>query len=68
MDDKFMTHAEAIEFLKLSRSTIDRYVARKAIPNYKIARLRLFDREELIAWVKGHRDSELMKRPKRRKR
>jgi excisionase family DNA binding protein len=62
MNDKFMTYAEAIKFLKLSRTTIDRYIARKAIPNYKVGRLRLFDRDELIEWVKGHRNDKPKKK------
>jgi excisionase family DNA binding protein len=58
MNDKFMTYAEVIKFLKLSRTTIDRYIRKKAIPNYKVGRLRLFDREELVEWVKSHRDGQ----------
>lgn len=58
--------AKAIKFLKLSRATIDRYIARKAIPNYKVGRLRLFDRDELIKWVKSHRDNKA-KEPAREK-
>jgi excisionase family DNA binding protein len=58
MNDKFLNYAEAIKFLKLSRGTIDRYIARKAIPNYKVGRLRLFDRDELIEWVKSHRSDK----------
>ncbi len=67
MNDKFMTYAEVIKFLKLSRTTIDRYIRKKAIPNYKVGRLRLFDRDELIDWVKSHRNDEPKKgKPKKR--
>lgn len=65
MNDKFLTYAEAIKFLKLSRTTIDRYIARKAIPNYKVGRLRLFDRDELIEWVKSHRNGHVKRKPKK---
>ncbi len=58
MNDKFLTYAEAIAFLKMSRTTIDRYISRKAIPNYKVGRLRLFDRDELVEWVKSHRNDK----------
>ncbi len=56
MEDKFLTYAEAIQFLKLSRATIDRLIAKKGIPNYKVGKRRLFDRDELIEWVKSHED------------
>jgi len=61
MTDKFLTYAGAIKFLKLSRTTIDRLIARKAIPNYKAGKRRLFDSEELIEWVDSHRDDRLKK-------
>ena len=56
MDKKFITLAEAIKLLSLSRQTINRFIARKEIPNYKVGKRRLFDPEELIEWVKGHRN------------
>ena len=62
MDDKFLTYAEAIKFLKLSRTTIDRLIAKKAIPNYKVGKRRLFDRDELIEWVKSHRNDKPKKK------
>ena len=58
MDRKYLTYAETMEFLRLSRPTVSRLIARKEIPSYKIGRLRLFDREELIEWVKSHRDDK----------
>jgi excisionase family DNA binding protein len=67
MDDKFLTYAEAIKFLKLSRTTIDRLIAKKAIPNYKVGKRRLFDQDELIDWVKSHRDDK-PKKTTRKKR
>ena len=66
MNDKFLTYAEAIKFLKLSRTTIDRLIARKGIPNYKVGKRRLFDRDELIEWVKSHRNDKPQK-PARKK-
>jgi excisionase family DNA binding protein len=54
VEEKFVTYAEAIKFLKLSRATIDRLIAKREIPNYKVGKRRLFDRDELIDWVKSH--------------
>jgi excisionase family DNA binding protein len=34
--------------LGVSKPLIDKLVAQKAIPSYKIGKLRLFDREELF--------------------
>ena len=58
MYKKFMTFAETMEFLRLSRPTVSRLIARGEIPSYKIGRLRIFDREELIEWVKSHRSDK----------
>ncbi len=58
---KFMTFSETMEFLRLSRPTVSRLIARGEIPSYKIGKLRIFDQEELIDWVKSHRDDKLKK-------
>ena len=64
MEKKFITITDAMELLSLSRPTINRFIYRGEIPNYKVGKRRLFDRDELIAWVKGHRND----RPKKAKR
>jgi len=56
MEHKFITFSEAIELLRLSRQTVNRLIARREIPNYKVGKRRLFDEEELVEWVKSHRD------------
>jgi excisionase family DNA binding protein len=61
VEDKFLTYAEAIKFLKLSRATIDRLIVKREIPNYKVGKRRLFDRDELIDWVKSHKDGKRKK-------
>jgi excisionase family DNA binding protein len=58
MEKKFITIAAVVELLSLSRPTINRLIARGEIPNYKVGKRRLFDRDELIAWVKGHKDGK----------
>ena len=58
MEKKFITIAEVVELLSLSRPTINRLIARGEIPNYKVGKRRLFDRDELIAWVKDHKDGK----------
>ena len=56
MTFEFLTLKEAAELLKMSRPTIDRMIAKGEIPSYKVKGKRLFDRDELIAWVKSHRN------------
>jgi len=56
METQFITFPEAIKLLRLSRQTINRFIARGEIPNYKVGKRRLFDQEELIEWVKSHKD------------
>ncbi len=64
MEKKFITIENAMELLSLSRPTINRFIYRGEIPNYKVGKRRLFDREELIKWIKSHRDDK----PKRKAR
>lgn len=68
MDKKYLTYAETMEFLRLSRPTISRLIARKEIPSYKIGRLRLFDRDELIEWVKSHKEGGKQKIKEKKKK
>jgi excisionase family DNA binding protein len=61
MDKIFLNHDEAAELLRISKPTLDRYIAQGKIPSYKIEGRRIFDRDELIKWVRSHRSD----RPKR---
>jgi excisionase family DNA binding protein len=56
MKKRFISYMETAQFLGLSRPTIDRLIARGEIPSYKIGKRRLFDPEELVEWVKSHRN------------
>lgn len=62
MDRKYLRFSEAMDFLRLGRQTINRLIARKEIPNYKVGKLRIFDREELIKWVESHRNDKPKKK------
>ncbi len=64
MEQRFLSSVEAATFLGVSKPLIEKLVARKAIPSYKIGKRRLFDKEELVEWVKAHRnDSEKKAKP-----
>jgi len=68
MDKKFITLSEAMNLLSLSRQTINRFIIRGEIPNYKVGKRRLFDPEELVEWVKSHRDGQIKKKEKPKKK
>jgi excisionase family DNA binding protein len=57
--------AEVAEFLGISRQSIYRLLS-QGMPRYKLGGRRIFDREELIDWVKGHRNNK-PKKPAKRK-
>jgi excisionase family DNA binding protein len=52
MDDEFLTIKQTAAFLKLGVSTINRYIKQGKIPSYKIEGNRLFQKSEIIQWVK----------------
>lgn len=66
MEKRFISPKEAVQFLGLSRPTIDRLVKRRAMPSYMIGHRRLFDPEELIEWVKSHGDDNSPKSIKKK--
>jgi len=58
MEQKFISAKEAAKLLGLSRSTIDRNVRAGLMPSYLVGDRRLFDPEELVEWVKSHRNDK----------
>ncbi len=68
MKKRFISYTETAQFLGLSRPTIDRLIAREEIPSYKIGKRRLFDPEELVEWVKSHRNGQAESQRKRPKK
>ena len=57
MEDRFLTIKEASGFTKLSIALINRLVKEGNIPSLKVGKRRLFDRDELIAWMKSQKDT-----------
>ncbi len=58
MESKFISAKEAAKLLGLSRSTVDRHVKAGRMPSYLVGDRRLFDPEELVKWVKSHKDDK----------
>jgi excisionase family DNA binding protein len=57
LETEFLTLKEAAEFLKIGVATLNRWMREEKIPSYKVRGRRLFDKTELIEWVKKHRSS-----------
>jgi excisionase family DNA binding protein len=57
VETEFLTLKEAASFLKISVATLNRVMREGKIPSYKIGGRRLFDKAELIGWVKKHKSS-----------
>ena len=62
MGKKLLSIADRIQFVGISRPTIYRLMER-VLPCYKLGRRRLFDRDELVGWVKSHKDERSKKSP-----
>jgi excisionase family DNA binding protein len=59
-EEKYLDIKETSRFLKISMSTLNRLIKQNKIPSYKIGDRRLFDKDELIEWMRtqkgdGHR-------------
>jgi excisionase family DNA binding protein len=54
-DKKYLTVRETSELLRISVSTLNRLVNQHRIPSYKVSYRRLFDRDELVEWVRAQR-------------
>jgi excisionase family DNA binding protein len=52
-NEQYMTVREASKFLKISVSMLNRLIRQNGIPSYKVGHRRLFDRYELIQWVRN---------------
>ena len=67
MEKKFISAPEAAELLGLSRATVDRHAKKGSMPSYLVGDRRLFDPDELIEWVKSHRNDRAKRAPKKKK-
>jgi len=52
----YLTVREACELIRISRVTLHRMIREGMVPSYKIGGKRLFNRKELIQWVKSQRE------------
>jgi excisionase family DNA binding protein len=66
MEKRFLTPPEAMELLRISRPTLDRMISRGEIPSYRVGKRRVFDSDELIAWVKSNKDDRSIKSIKKK--
>ena len=68
-EKKFLNKDELSRFLGIAKNTINFWLQKGYIPSYKIGRRRVFDKDEIIAWVKEHKTikSQKRRRPKKAK-
>lgn len=64
MEKKFISIAEVAEFLGISRQSIYRLLS-QGMPCYKLGGRRIFDREELVAWIKSGKGDKGKGKPKK---
>lgn len=57
VETEFLTLKEAANFLRITVTTLNRVMREGQLPSYKIGGRRLFDKAELIEWVKKHKSS-----------
>lgn len=57
VEKKFIPIKEASKLLSISVTKINMLIKERKIPSYKVNGKRLFDRDELIRWVKSHKDN-----------
>jgi excisionase family DNA binding protein len=56
MENVWLTRFEAAAYLKVSRATLDRLLAQKKIPAYKVGRLWRFNQIELDQWIEARKN------------
>lgn len=54
----YLTVREACELIRTSRVTLHRMIKKGIVPSYKVGGKRLFNRKELIRWVKSQREGK----------
>jgi len=54
-EEKYLTLEQTSKFLKISISTLNRLIRQNRVPSYKVGRRRLFDKDELVEWVRTQR-------------
>jgi len=59
VEKKFISIKEASQLLSISVTKINMLIKEDKIPSYKVNGKRLFDKDELIKWVKSHRENSL---------
>ncbi len=55
-EEKYLTVKETSTFLRISVSTLNRLIRQNEIPSYKVSYRRLFDKDELVGWVRAQRN------------
>jgi excisionase family DNA binding protein len=55
MERELFTKAELMEYLRVSRGTIDKLIRRREVPFIKLGKKVLFRKKEIDAWLETKR-------------
>ncbi len=58
MEKKFINIKELSTVVGLGLGTINKYIKEGAIPSYKVGKRRLFDKDEIVEWIKNHKEGK----------
>lgn len=56
MESKYITIKQVSILINIGIPTINTLIRKKKIPSYKVGGKRLFDRDEILAWMKAHKE------------
>ena len=56
MEKEFINVKELSQIIGLGITTINKYVMKGEIPSYKVGGRRLFNKNEVIEWMKGYKE------------
>lgn len=58
IEKKFINIEEVSTLIGLGLGTINKYVKNGVIPSYKVGKRRLYDKDEVILWMKTHKEGK----------
>lgn len=57
MERELLTKAELMEYLRISRGTVDKLIKRREVPFIKLGKKVLFRKKEIDAWLESKKIS-----------
>lgn len=57
VDKQYLTADQVLEIVPVARGTLYQYTSKGKIPHYKLGNRLVFERSEILAWLKSKRRS-----------